>query len=112
MSNTCSEPFTSAAVTVSADGSHNTGALRVTLKPEPTGTAHYSITPRTARSFKLTVNNCVREIGNNEFSSLGTIITDKATAEGTNRFNMITEIELPPTWTTIDTNGLARHTAI
>ena len=64
--NTCSEPFTSAAVTATADGSHNAGALRLTLKPEPTGTARYSITSRTAgafRVFKLTVNNCVREIG-------------------------------------------------
>ena len=110
--NTCSEPFTSDAVTASADGTHNAGALRLTLKPEPTGTARYSITPRTAGGFKLTVNNCVREIGNGEFSSSGTIIAAKATAEGTNRFNMITEIDLPSTLTKIDTNGFAIHSAI
>ena len=96
--NTCSEPFTGAAVTASADGSHNAGALKLTLKPEPAGTARYSITPRTAGGFKLIVN-CVREIGSEEFSANGTVITDKATAEGTNPLNMITEIELPPTLT-------------
>ena len=110
--NTCSEPFTSDAVTASADGTHNAGALRLTLKPEPAGTARYSITPRAAGGFKLTVNNCVRAIGNEEFSGLGTIITAKAGAEGTNQFNMITEIDLPSTLTKIDTNGLAIHSAI
>ena len=108
----CSEPFTSAAVTASAQGSHDAGALKLTLKSEPAGTARYSITPRTAGGFKLTVNNCVREIGNNEFSVLGTIITDKATAEGANRFNMITEIDLPSTLSTINENGLLSHIAI
>ena len=107
--NTCSEPFTSAAVTASADGTHNVGALRLTLKPEPAGTARYAITPRTTGGFKLTVNNCVREIGNNEFGILGMIITAKATAEGVNRFSLLTEIELPPTLRQIGRNGLAGH---
>ena len=104
--NTCSEPFTSAAVTASADGTHNAGALRLTLKPEPAGTARYSITPRTAGGFKLTVNNCVREIGNGEFASNGTIIAAKATAEGVNASFLITEIDLPPTLRKIDNEGL------
>ena len=112
MEHPCSEPFTSAAVTASAQGSHDAGALKLTLKPEPAGTARYSITPRTAGGFKLTVNNCVREIGNNEFSVLGTIIQTKATAEGANRFNMITEIDLPPTLRKINENGLLSHIAI
>ena len=110
--NTCSQPFTGAAVTASADGSHNAGALQLTLKPEPAGTARYSITPRTAGGFKLTVNNCVREIGNGEFDATGAIITAKATAESANRFNLLTEIDLPSTLTKIDTNGLAIHSRI
>ena len=110
--NTCSQPFTSDAVTASADGTHNAGALRLTLRPEPAGTARYSITPRTAGGFKLTVNNCVREIVRDEFASTSTIIRDKATAEGVNRFTLLTEIELPPTLTKIDTNGLAIHSRI
>ena len=108
----CSEPFAGTAVTASADGAHNAGALRLTLKSEPAGTARYSFTPRTAGGFKLTVNNCVREIGNNEFNANSTIIRSKASAEGTNRFNIITEIDLPPTLTKIDTNGLAIHNSI
>ena len=109
MGNTCSEPFTSAAVTASADGSHNAGALQLTLKTEPVGTARYSITPRAAGGFKLTVNNCVREIVHREFTSNGTIITAKATAEGVNRFNLFTEIELPPTLRQIGQNSLSLH---
>ena len=110
--NTCSEPFTSAAVTASADGTHNAGALRLTLRPEPAGTARYSFTEKSAGKFKLTVNNCVREIGNGEFSSLGTIITAKANAESANKFNMITEIDLPPTLRKIDNEGLFGHSSI
>ena len=103
----CSEPFTSAAVTASAQGSHDAGALQLTLKPEPTGTDRYSITPRTAGGFKLTVNNCVREIVSGEFSFNGTIIQAKATAEGVAVAGLlITEIDLPPTLRKIDNEGL------
>ena len=109
--NTCYNSLTTDAFTASADGSRNAGALRL-MESKPTGTDRYSITPRTAGGFKLTVKHCVREIWNTEFSGFGAIITDKATAEGKNRFNMITEIELPSTLTKIDTNGLARHSAI
>ena len=112
MENTCYNSLTTDAFTASADGSRNAGALQLTLGPEPAGTDRYSFTEQSGGKFKLTVNNCVREIGNTEFSGFGTIITDKATAEGKNRFNMITEIELPPTLTKIDTNGLARHSVI
>ena len=112
MEHPCSEPFTSAAVTASADGAHNAGALRLTLKPEPAGTARYSITPRTAGGFKLTVNNCVREIGRSEFASTSAVIRDKATAEGVNRFNLLTEIELPPTLRQIGQNSLAGNLSI
>ena len=108
----CSEPFTGAAVTASADGSHNAGALRLTLKSEPAGTARYSITPRTAGGFKLTVNNCVREIVHREFTSGGTIIQAKATAEGVNRFSLLTEIELPLTLRQIGPNSLSLHTSM
>ena len=111
----CSEPFTSAAVTASAQGSHDAGALKLTLKSEPAGTARYSITPRTAGGFKLTVNNCVREIGNEEFSANGTIIQTKATTEGvtfSGAFTFITEIDLPPTLTKIGGQGLFGHSAI
>ena len=108
----CSEPFTGAAVTASAHGSHDAGALKLTLKPEPAGTARYSITPRTAGGFKLTVNNCVREIRNNEFGATGTIISAKARTEGVSSRLLITEISLPPTLTHVGNNGLARHTKL
>ena len=125
--NTCSEPFTGAAVSASADGSHNAGAISLTLKPEPTGTARYSITqtapgnpgitaptPATPGSYKLTVN-CVRTIGNNEFDSNGTIITDAAAAEGiasTDRSRMITEIALPSTLKSIGERGFGFHSRV
>ena len=107
--NTCSEPFTSAAVTASADGTHNAGALRLTLRPEPAGTARYSFTEKSAGKFKLTVNNCVREIVRGEFGTVSAIIQDKASAEGVNRFTLLTEIELPPTLRQIGQNSLAGH---
>ena len=109
MEHPCSEPFTGAAVTASAQGSHDAGALKLTLKSEPAGTARYSITPRTAGGFKLTVNNCVREIVHREFASGGTIIRNKATAEGVNRSSLLTEIELPPTLRQIGPNSLSLH---
>ena len=112
MEHPCSEPFVGAAVTASADGTHNAGTLQLTLKPEPTGTARYSITPRTAGGFKLTVNNCVREIVHREFTSGGTIIRNKTTAEGVNRFSLLTEIELPPTLRQIGPNSLSLHTSM
>ena len=111
--NTCSESFTSAAVTASADGSHNAGALRLTLKPEPTGTARYSINPKSPGSYKLTVKECVRGIGNNEFGAAGTIITNVAVAEGgasLDSTKMITGITLPSTLRSIGEKGLAGHT--
>ena len=110
--NTCSEPFTSAAVTASADGTHNAGALKLTLKPEPAGTARYSFTEKSAGKFKLTVNNCVREIGSGEFASNGTIIRAKATAEGVNATSLITEIDLPPTLKKIGSKGLFNNFSI
>ena len=109
VNNTCSQPFTSAAVSASADGSHNAGAISLTLKPEPTGTARYSITQKAPGSYKLTVN-CVRTIGTNEFISTGTIITAAAAAEGVANSNqMITEIALPSTLTSIGEKGLSGH---
>ena len=79
---------------------------------EPVGTARYSITPRAAGGFKLTVNNCVREIGSNEFNANSTIIRSKATAEGVNRFSLLTEIDLPSTLRQIGRNSLSLHISI
>ena len=110
--NTCSDSLTTDAVTASADGAHNAGTLQLTLKPEPAGTARYSITPRTAGGFKLTVKECVREIRNAEFGSSSGIITAKAAAEGVEAPRLITEISLPSTLTKIDTAGLASHSRV
>ena len=112
MESTCYDTLTTNAFTEPADGSRDAGALRLTLKPEPAGTARYSITPRTAGGFKLTVNNCVREIGNNEFGATGTIISAKAGTEGVTPRLFITEISLPPTLTQVGNDGLARHTKL
>ena len=112
--NTCYDPFTSAAVSASADGTHNAGAISLTLGAEPTGTARYSITQKSPGSYKLTVN-CVRTIGNNEFISTGTIITAAAAAEGVasvDRNKMITEIALPFTLTSIGEAGLRGHNSV
>ena len=107
--NTCSQPFTSAAVSASADGSHNAGAISLTLGAEPTGTARYSITQKSPGNYKLTVN-CVRAIENNEFISTGTIIAAAAVAEGVaNSNNMITEIALPFTLRSIGEAGFRGH---
>ena len=111
--NVCYEPLTSTAVTVSTDGSHKAGAISLTLKPEPTGTARYSIIPREPRGYQLTVMNCVRTIGNNEFSSGGTIITAAAAAQSvTDKTKMITEIALPSTLRSIGENGLGLHSRV
>ena len=109
--NTCSEPFTTDAVTASADGTHNAGALQLTLKPEPAGTARYSFTEKSAGKFKLTVNNCVREIRNSEFDANGTIITAKAgeISATLNPLTIITEIDLPPTLTKIGEEAFNLH---
>ena len=110
--NTCYDPFTSAPVSASADGSHNAGAISLTLKPEPTGTARYSITQKSPGSYKLTVKECVRAIGNNEFSAVGTIITNVAAAEGVafaDRNKMITELALPSTLRSIGEKGFSDH---
>ena len=112
MESTCCDTLTTNAFTEPADGSRDAGALRLTLKPEPAGTARYSITPRAAGGFKLTVNNCVREIGNNEFAATGTIISAKARTEIVNPRLLITEISLPPTLTKVGNDGLARHTKL
>ena len=110
--NACSEPFTTAAVSASADGSHNAGAISLTLKSEPTGTDRYSITQKSPGNYKLTVN-CVRAIGNNEFGADGTIITAAAAEKGVaNRTEMITEIALPSTLRRIGERGFGNHTRI
>ena len=131
MENTCYNSLTTNAFTASADGTHKAGAISLTLKPEPTGTARYSITqtapgtpgtpgtpgiiaptPATPGSYKLTVVNCVRTIENNEFGSNGSIITVVADAEGVasaNRNQIITEIALPSTLRSIGESGLALH---
>ena len=110
MENTCYEPFTSAAITASTDGSRNAGAISLTLKPEPAGADRYSITRKAPGSYKLTVKECVREIGNNEFDSIGTIITAAAAAEGVaNSTKMITEIALPSTLRRIGERGVRYH---
>ena len=110
--NTCYDPVTTDAVTASADGSHNAGALKLTLKPEPAGTARYSITQKSPGSYKLTVKECVQAIGNNEFSAVGTIITDFAAANGVafvDRNKMITELALPSTLRSIGEKGFGDH---
>ena len=112
MENTCSKPFTSAAVTASADGSHNAGAISLTLKPKPAGTDRYSITQKSPGSYKLTVKECVQEIGNDEFNAAGTIITNFAVAEGgaaLDRNRIITEIALPSTLRSIGEKGFRTH---
>ena len=114
--NTCYDSFTSAAVAASADGSHNAGAISLTLNPdEPTGTARYSITQKSPGSYKLTVKECVREIGTNEFVSTGPIITAAAAAEGVasvDRNKMITEIALPFTLRSIGEKGFMGHSVM
>ena len=96
---TCYKPFTTAPVTASADGSHHAGTLNLTPVPEPAGTDRYSINPipPSLNDYKLTVN-CVRTIGNNEFSASGTIIT-----------TAIREIALPSTLKSIGKKGLQGH---
>ena len=74
-----------------------------------TGTDRYSITQKSPGSFKLTVKECVREIGNSEFSSSGTIITAAAASEGVDAGQMITEIALPSTLRSIGVSGFTGH---
>ena len=112
----CYDDLTTADISASADGSHDAGAIGLTARPEPTTDAtRAAFTPTGPKKFKLTVN-CIREITNSQFRSLGTIITAKAAEEGitarTERLNMITEISLPPTLTKIGTLGLANHNSM
>ena len=102
---TCYDP-----VTVSADGSHDAGAISLTPVPEPTGTDRYSITPQPSdhNSYKLTVN-CVRAIRDNEFDADGRIIKTANVWNGIPVLTAITEIALPPTLKSIDDRGLRGH---
>ena len=97
-------------VTVSADGSHDAGAISLTPVPEPTGTDRYSITPQSSdpNEYKLTVN-CVRAIRDNEFDAAGTIITTANVWDGIPVLTTITEIALPPTLKSIGERGLRGH---
>ena len=114
MESTCYTTFTTADISASADGSHDAGAIGLTAKPEPTGAARYTFTPKgpaADKKFKLTVN-CVSEIRNNEFSDSGAIIRTKASAEGLNNTqaqSMITEISLPPTLTNVGDRAFDGH---
>ena len=111
MENTCYDPLTTNAFTASADGSRNAGALKL-MKSKPAGTDRYSITRKSPGSCKLTVKECVREIGTREFGATGTIITNAAAAEGVasvDRNKMITEIALPSTLRSIGENGFRGH---
>ena len=98
------------SVIVSADGSHDAGAISLTPVPEPTRTDRYSITPQPfdPNEYKLTVN-CVRAIRDNEFSASGTIITTANAVEGIPVLTTITEITLPFTLKSIGEKGLAGH---
>ena len=114
----CYDDLTTADITASADGAHDAGAIGLTARPEPTTDAtRAAFTPTGPKKFKLTVN-CIREITNSQFRSIGTIATiipGKAAEEGlttnTERSNMITEISLPPTLTKIGTLGLGNNTS-
>ena len=118
---TCYNGITTADISASADGYHDAGAIRLTAKPEPTGANRYTFTPKGSSKFKLTVNNCVREIMNSEFHGDGAIIKQKAADEGITVLSasvfIITEISLPPTLTRIgdsgfSTNGVLSETLI
>ena len=112
---TCYNGITTADISASADGSHDAGAIGLTAKPEPTGANRYTFTPKGSSTFKLTVNNCVREITNNEFRGDGPIIRAKAVREGVAGFAsvlMITEISLPPTLTRIGDSGFRNNNSI
>ena len=102
---TCYDP-----VTVSADGSHDGGAISLAPVPEPTGTDRYSITPQPSdyNSYKLTVN-CVRAIRDNEFDADGRIIKTANVWNGIPVLTTITEIALPPTLKSIGDKGLRGH---
>ena len=102
---TCYDP-----VTVSADGSHDAGAISLTPVPEPTGTDRYSITPQSSGypDYKLTVN-CVRAIRDNEFDAAGRIIKTANVWNGIPVLTTITEIALPPTLKSIGDRGLRGH---
>ena len=108
MENTCSEPFT----TTEANGNHNAGTLQLTLGPKPEGDARYSITEKSSGGYKLTLK-CVREIGEDEFSTSGDFITKEAKAKGVaDAKEMITEIALPSTLKSIGKSGLAYHNLV
>ena len=109
----CYNPLTTDAFTASAYGSRNADELQLTLGPEPAGTDRYSITQKSPGSYKLTVKECVREIGNNEFSAAGTIITAAAAAQSVaNRTRMITEIALPSTLRSIGERSFGNHVRV
>ena len=113
LKSTCYAPLTTADIT--AKGSYNAGLIALTAKPEPTGTARYTFTPKgppADKRFTLTVN-CVREIANDEFNTFidWGIMSRKATAEGISGDAriMVTEISLPRTLTKIGDRGLLAH---
>ena len=96
----------------SPGGGGGTSAENNCTGPEPAGTDRYSITQKFPGSYKLTVKECVQEIGNDEFNAAGTIITNFAVAEGgaaLDRNRIITEIALPSTLRSIGEKGFRTH---
>ena len=107
---TCYKPFiTPRLLLPKKSGVHNVGVIKIKQTPEPTGADRYTWSLKTTtpkKTFKLTINQCVREIKDFEFNVLMPIITKKATQEGIdNHADLVSEISLPKTLTKIGHAG-------
>ena len=107
---TCYKPFTTPHLLLpKKSGVHNVGVIKIKQNPEPTGADRYTWSLKTTtpkKTFKLTINQCVREIKDFEFNVLMPIIAKKAKQEGIdNHEDLVSEISLPKTLTKIGHAG-------
>ena len=107
---TCYKPFTTPRLLLpKKSGVHNVGVIKIKQTPEPTKADRYTWSLKTTtpkKTFKLTINPCVREIKDFEFNVFMPIITKKAQQEGIdNHADLVSEISLPKTLTKIGHSG-------
>ena len=111
LENMCYHPY-SLIVRNVTNKERDVGVIKLTKQiPEPTGSKRYTWSLKTTtpqKTFKLTINRCVKEIKDHEFAVRHPIIQAKAKAEGipVNKSGyMVTEISLPSTLTKIGKAG-------
>ena len=114
--NMCYHPY-SLIVRNVTNKERDVGVIKLTKEiPEPTGSKRYTWSLKTTtpqKTFKLTINRCVKEIKDYEFGIHHPIIQAKAKAEGIDQAKyMVAEISLPRTLAKIGKFGFWDHYSV